>query len=518
MSKLTGPYVLALDAGTERVRASIFNVDGELVSFYGSGYRTDFPKPGWAEQHPEEWWQAIVEAVRGAVDKSGLKPEDIKAIGYDATCCSVLFMDMKKEEVLRPCLIWMDVRSTDQARRIFATDNDALKYNGWSGVSPEWMPCKALWVKENEPEIYNSADTVFEFTDWMTWKFTGRITASINNVSVRWYYNNREGGWPVDFYEEIGLGDLLDKFPKDILKMGDVVGGLLPETAEELGLLPGTPVAQGGADAYVGMLGLNVTKPGRLALITGTSQMQLGLSEVQAHAKGVFGFFPDAVVPGYSVVEGGQTSSGAILKWFKDNFLKAEEARAKEKGVSVYELLNEEAAKLSPGSEGVIALDYWQGNRTPWVDPEARGIFWGLNLKHKAAHLYRAIMESVAFGTEHIFSTWRKAGYEIGEVYACGGATKSPLWMQIHADVTNLPIKITRIQEAPSLGSAIMATVAAGIYKDTAEAADKMVSVVKTVEPDQKAHEEYRFFYEQYAKTYPQMKELMHNVTRHVNR
>lgn len=516
MSKFEGPFVLALDAGTERIRASIFDQNGELLSFYGSNYSTNFPRPGWAEQDPAEWWQALVTAVRGAVKESGLKAEDIVGIGLDATCCSVVFMDSKQDKILRPSLIWMDVRATEQARQIFATDNQALKYNGWSGVSPEWMPCKALWVKENEPEIYSQADTVFEFLDWLNYKLTGRITASINNVTVRWYYNRREGGWPVDFYEEIGLEDVLDKFPKEILDMGDVVGGLLPEVAEELGLKPGIPVAEGGADAYVGMLGLNVTEPGRLALITGSSQMQLGLSEVQAHHKGVFGFFPDAVIPGYSVVEGGQISSGSILKWFKDNFLGTEAARAEKEGISVYQLMDEEAAELEPGSEGVLALDYWQGNRTPWVDPEARGMFWGLSLKHKTAHLYRAIMESVAFGTQHILSTWRKAGFKIGEVYACGGATKSPLWMQIHADVTNTPIHLTKVQEAPSLGSAILATVAAGIYENTTIAAKNMVSVLKTITPNEEAHEKYQFFFEQYVQTYPKMKELMHNVTRYV--
>ncbi len=516
MNHFQGPFVLALDAGTERIRASIFDRNGEVVSFCGSSYTTVFPKPGWAEQNPNEWWQALVKAVRGAVQESGLKAEDIVAIGLDATCCSVVFMDSKKDKVLRPSLIWMDVRSAEQAKRIFATDNDALKYNGWSGVSPEWMPCKALWVKENEPEVYAQADTVFEFLDWLNYKLTGRITASINNVSVRWYYNRREGGWPVDFYEDIGLGDLLEKFPKDILNMDDVVGSLLPGVAKELGLKPGILVAESGADAYVGMLGLNVTEPGRLALITGSSQMQLGLSEVQAHHKGVFGFFPDAVIPGYSVVEGGQISSGSILKWFKDNFLGVENAQAEKKGISVYQLMDEEAAKLGPGSEGVLALDYWQGNRTPWVDPEVRGMFWGLSLKHKPVHLYRAIMESVAFGTQHILSTWRKAGFEIGEVYACGGATRSPLWMQIHADVINTPIHLTKVQEAPSLGSAVLATVAAGLYKNTTIAAKNMVSVVKTITPDREAHEKYQFFYEQYIQTYPQMKELMHNVTQHV--
>ncbi|NPV51990.1 MAG: xylulose kinase [Firmicutes bacterium] len=510
------PFVLAVDAGTESVRASIFDVTGQLVIFHVSEYPVNFPRPGWAEQSPDDWWRAMVWAVRGAINKSGLKAEDIAALGLDTTCCSVVFMDSKRKRVLRPSLIWMDVRATEQAKRIAATGNQALKYNGWTGVSPEWMPCKVLWVKENEPDIYTQADTIFEYLDWMIYRLTGRITASINNTTVRWYYNRREGGWPEDFYEEIGLLDALDRFPGVILNMGEPVGELLPEVAEELGLKAGIPVAEGGADAYVATLGLNIVQPGRLALITGSSHMQLGLTREQSHHKGIFGAFPDATIPGYSVVEGGQISSGSILKWFRQNFLGAQEAEARAAGISVYRMLDEQAAQLPPGSEGIIVLDYWQGNRTPWVDPEARGVFWGLSLKHKPANLYRAIMEGVAYGTHHILSTWRTAGFEIGEVYACGGATQSPLWLQIHADVANVPIHLTRVQEAASLGSAVLAAVAAGIYPSTTEAADKMVTVVRTVYPDAQRHEEYQFFYEQYVQTYLQLKGLMHSVTRYV--
>lgn len=513
---MSGPYVLGVDFGTESVRVGVFDRTGQPLAFASRAYPLYHPHPGWAEQKPDEWWTALVTATRAAVAKSGVNKTEIVGLGADCTSCTVLALG-DDFEPLRPAIIWMDVRAASQARRIAETGHPALKYNGYGNVSAEWMPCKALWLKENEPEIYRQARYMGEFIDWLNWRLTGEWTASINNTSIRWYYDRASGGWPVDFYELIGLGDVLQKFPQRVLDMGQVVGPLLAEVADELGLQPGIPVAQGGADAFVAMIGLDVLQPGKMAFITGSSHLLLGQSAQPLYAKGVFGAYTDAVVPGQYTVEGGQVSTGSVVKWFKENFCGKEAAQAAQRGVDVYTVLNELAASIPPGSEGLLVLDYWQGNRTPYVDPEARGIIWGLSLKHSTGHLFRAIMEGIAYGTEHILRTFRANDYVVEEVVAAGGPTKSALWMQIHADVSNVPITLPEVADGPALGSAILGAVAAGLFSDIQSAATQMVRVGSRVEPNAATHEVYRFYVDQYIHTYPALQPLIHATVRHVS-
>jgi FGGY-family pentulose kinase len=511
---MLGPYVIGIDFGTESVRVGIFSQAGEPIAFASQAYNLYHPYPGWAEQNPDEWWSALVAATKSVMQKSGVAKDEIVGLGADCTSCTVVAMDHNFQP-LRPAILWMDVRAADQARRIAATGHPALKYNGYGNVSAEWMPCKALWIKENEPEIYQNASYIGECIDWLTWRLTGEWVGSINNVSIRWYYDRDEGGWPESFYEQISLGDLLKKFPSRILDMGVPVGKLLPDVAEELGLPPGIPVAEGGADAFVAMIGLNVLRPGKMAFITGSSHLHLGQSAAALHAKGIFGTYTEAVMPGQYTVEGGQVSTGSVIKWFKDNFCGKEADLAAERGVDIYTILNDLAASIAPGSEGLIVLDYWQGNRTPYVDPEARGVIRGLSLKHTTGHIFRAIIEGIAYGTEHILRTFRQNGYVVEEMVVAGGPTKSPLWMQIHADVSNVPLTFTAVPEGPALGSAILGAVAAGLYPDLQTAADRMVNETGHIEPDPERHEAYKFYVDQYINTYPPLQEMIHETVRH---
>lgn len=516
MIKTIGPpYVLGIDAGTESVRAAIFDLAGNPLIFHAQDYKVYFPNPGWAEQDPNEWWTALMGAVRGALAESGVDPSEIIGISADCTSCTMVYMD-RNLQPLRRAIIWMDVRAAAQARAIGESGHPALKYNGWGNVSAEWFPCKTLWIKQNEPETYRQTHRALEYIDWVNYRLTGEVTHSINNVSIRWYYDAPNGGWQHDFFARIGLEDVGEKLAPRVLRLGEVVGGLRADVAAELGLKAGTPVAEGGADAFIAMLGLNVVKPGRMAFITGSSHLQLGLSAQEFHAKGIFGAYPDGLLPGMSVVEGGQVSTGSILKWFRQNFAGAAAEEAKQAGLSLYKYLDQQAEKLPPGSEGLILLDYWQGNRTPLTDPEARGMIWGFSLKHTTAHVYRAIMEGVAYGTEHIYRVMQGAGYTPEEVWVCGGAANSKTWLQIHADVSNTPIIVPEVSEAAVLGSAILAAVGAGAYPSIATAAEKMVRVSHKIEPNPAAHAAYKFYVDQYIATYPKMKELMHAMVRHV--
>jgi ribulose kinase len=271
-----------------------------------------------------------------------------------------------------------------------------------------------------------------------------------------------------------------------------------------LGLPQGLPVAQGGADAFIAMIGLGVVRPGRLALITGSSHLQLGVSDRPLHGKGLWGTYPDAVIPDRYIVEGGQTSTGSVVNWLK---------RLLPDGIS-YDELNAGAKALPPGAEGLVVLEHFQGNRTPYTDAQARGVISGLTLKHGPAHLYRAVIEGVSFGTALIFETMRAHGFSPNEVVICGGCTRSDLWMQIHADTAGLPLVRTEVADAPALGSAILAAVGAGCYGNLIEASDAMVRVAGRVEPDRARHAAYQPFYEAYKDTYPAMAGIVHRQAR----
>ncbi|UCD78910.1 MAG: hypothetical protein JSW26_26495 [Desulfobacterales bacterium] len=505
-------YVIGIDGGTESIRVALFDLNGNIIATDHEPYQTYFPQPGRAEQDPEEWWRSLCAATNRLLNETKIPPESIKGIGLDATCCTVVLLDQNMQP-LRRALLWMDVRASQEAKFIADSGHPALKYNGFGNVSAEWMPCKALWVKRHEPAVYQNSKAICEYLDYMNYRLTGDYVGSINNASIRWYYDDQADGFPESFYEEIELEDLIAKFPRKILDLAEPIGPLTQSAADALGLKAGTIVAQGGADAFVGLIGLNVVKPGRIAFITGSSHLLLGLSEHAFHRKGIFGTYPNSVIRGLHTVEGGQISTGSILQWFKQHFLKGYEKEAEDLNLSLYDFMGQKAEKIPLGSEGLILLDSFQGNRTPLVDPNLRGAIWGLSLSHKPEHIFRAIMEGIAYGTEFIFRKFREAGYQASEIFACGGATRSRLWMQIHSDVSGIPIQIPEVQDAPLLGSAILAAVVSGLHASIDEAARNMVRIRDRVEPNPENHKDYQYFVDCYTDTYAQLSELMHRMT-----
>ena len=492
------PCLLGIDGGTESLRAALFALDGVLIASAATPYDTRFPQPAWAEQAPRDWWQALGMSVRSVVEQSGVPAGAIAAMAVDTTCCSVVALDGNGDP-LRPCLIWMDMRSANQTEKVLATGDVALRVNnGGNGpVSAEWMIPKAAWIADNEPDLFDRAAVICEFQDYINYHLTGRWVASINNATVRWHYDRSRGGMPSSLIDAAGVGALADKWPAEVLDLGAVIGGLTPAAAGHLGLPIDLPVVQGGADAFVGMIGLGVVQPGSLAFITGSSHLHLGLSDRPFHGTGIWGTYSDALLPGLHCVEGGQTSTGSVINWLKQLF-----------GVSNYDDLNREAAALPPGSEGLVLQEHFQGNRPPHTDPHSRGAVHGLTLKHGRAHLFRAAIEGVACGSELILETMRDNGFEPERIVMAGGATRSDLWLQIHADVSNLPLELTEVADAPSLGCAVLAVVGAGLYADVKTAVRQMVKVRRTVTPDRSAHDAYRPFYDSYKATYGSMRSL----------
>ena len=497
---MAGAYVIGVDGGTESLRAGIYDLAGVPLAYAATRYKTSFPQNSWAEQDPDDWWRAIGKSVREAVASAKISVNDIAAICIDTTCCSVVALD-DQARPLRPALIWMDVRSAVEADEVTSTKDRALRVNsdGQGQVSAEWMIPKALWLKRHEREIYDKAATICEYQDYLNYHLTGRMVASVNNVSVRWHYQRSNGGFQTSMLAKLGLEDLEDKWPDEIVPLGEKIAGLSPKAAEHLGLPAGLPVAQGGADAFIGMIGLGVVRPGSMAFLTGSSHLHLGLSGKPFHGVGIWGTYEDGLLPGLHVVEGGQTSTGSVVAWYKKLL----------GGEVSYNDLDREAALVSPGSDGLIVQDHFQGNRTPYTDALSRGAFTGLTLKHTRGHMFRAILESIAFGSELILETMRANGYDPDKLVIAGGATRSDLWLQIHADVSATPLTLTRVPDAPSLGCAILGAVCSGHFSSIVEAADEMVAIERVVEPDMQVHEQYANAYASYKRAYEALKQIV---------
>lgn len=505
-------YVMGIDYGTNGVRVGIFDLQGKEIVFSDEDVETIIPKNGWAEQSTFQWWNALGRASKQALKVSGISPDDIIGISYDQTSCTVIACDRKGRQ-LRNAILWMDVRAVKEAQEVTNSKDESLRINGFGNVSPEWMLPKVMWLKRHEPEIYKKADIICEAADWLGYKLTNKWTCNINNVTLRWYYDRANGGWPVKFYQKMGVGDVFKKFPETINDLGVVLGPLSQVAADNMGLNAGTTVGQGGVDATVGMIGMGAIRDGQTALITGTSHLLFAVTKKSMHKSGMWGTYTDCILPHLNLVEGGQISTGSIMKWFVTNMCQDLIEKGESSGESVYDLLNKPAIALLPGSDGLIMTDFWQGNRSPYTDGGIRGMIYGLSLENNRAHIYRAIMESIAYGTNNIIQEFKDNGFSPKDIVICGGAAYNDLFLQIHADVANIPLKVPNQLQAPCLGSAILAAVAAGEYADIPEAVTSMVSYNRVIKPIPENHRLYQKFFNQYKKIYPLFSGWMHQAT-----
>jgi ribulose kinase len=330
----------------------------------------------------------------------------------------------------------------------------------------------------------------------MVHRLTGRNVASLANVTTRWHYRTGAGGWPRSLLAALDLDDLLARWPADVVAPGERVGPLTAAAAQHLGLTTATQVVQGGIDAFVCMIGLGVAQPGQLALVTGSSHLQLAVTHHPVAARGLWGSYADTIYPGRHVIEGGQSSSGSMIAWLV-RFIGTDADLAQ---------LNREAAAIAPGSDGLVVLDHFQGNRTPYTDALSRGALVGLSLSHGRAHVFRAMMEGVACGTRTILDARAAAGVPVEAMVVGGGATRSPLWLQIHADVAGKPVQVTRLADASALGAGILAAVGAGEFPHLDAGIAAMVRIERVVEPDAANSARYTEILDRYNRLYPALK------------
>ncbi|HVU69410.1 MAG TPA: FGGY-family carbohydrate kinase [Ktedonobacteraceae bacterium] len=496
---MSGDLVIGIDAGTAGVRAGLFDLQGQPLGFSDQSYLTRYPRPGWAEQHPADWWEALVSAVQGCLQAGGVTGSRIIGLAIDAPC-DILLTDHAGTP-LTESLMWMDLRASVQAQALTETHDPVLRYCG-GDVPAEWPVPKALWLQQHEPALWQGKTYLVEQMSWLTWRLTGAWAVPLNSAAAKWHYRatataENPAGWPLRLLRSVGLEDLASKVPGRVLAMGEPAGALTAEAAQQLGLRAGIAVSMSGIDAHAGMVGMNVLAPGTLALITGTSTCQLVQTPHPVIDPGLWGPFEDAVVGGEWTLEAGQASTGGTVRWLLDTLGGALPADGER-----YAVADAAAAAVAPGADGLTILDFWQGSRTPVKDPRARGTIWGLTPAHTPGHLLRAVYEATAYGNRHILTRLSELGVATNQIVACGGGTRSALWLHILADVAGVPISLTTVPDAVALGSAICAAVGAGAFADLRAAGQAMVHPGMTIEPDAALKAVYDAGYARYQETY----------------
>ncbi|MCR5487548.1 MAG: xylulokinase [Lachnospiraceae bacterium] len=494
--------LLGIDIGTSSCKVAVFTPEGEVAASRSAEYEVYRPKPGWAEQDPEDWVRGIYGCIRRIFEETDVKAEEIRGIGVDGQSWSAIAVD-SDGKVLTNTPIWMDMRSQDICDRLTSQiGQDKIFGLAGNALKPSYTTAKIIWYRENLPEVYEKTDKILQSNSFLVYRLTGEISQDMSQGYGLHCFDMRRGAWDAGMARALGIRESL--LPP-IFPCTGVVGKVSREASEATLLMEGTPVVAGGLDAACGTLGAGVARPGETQEQGGQAGgMSICIDEYAADPKLILSFH---VVPGKWLLQGGTTGGGGTMRWFEQNF--ADYERENGSGKPSLVQLNEIAQKIAPGSDGLIFLPYMSGERTPIWDPDAKGVFYGLDFSKTKGHFVRSIMEGVAYSLRHNLETAANAGAQVGEMKAMGGSANSLLWTQIKADVTGKRIVVPASDTATTLGAAILGGVGAGIYESCEDAADKTVHVTRTHEPDPANAEVYDRRYHTYLEIYAQLKDVM---------
>ncbi|AEF84822.1 sugar kinase, fggy family [Treponema primitia ZAS-2] len=455
-------YLVGIDIGTSGTKSILMDTGGKLIASSLKTYDVLTPRALWAEQWPQVWLEACNASIRELVKKSGCNAGDIAGLavsGLYGGSGIPLDGDMKP---LRPCLIWMDRRAGAQEKWVLEHIGiDRIRKITHNGTDPYYGYTKILWIKDNEPDNWKKTKLFLPPNAYVIYQWTGEIAvdySSAGNIGGIFDMNTRT--WSAELLAEMGIP--LSMMPQRIVESSDIVGHLTKAVAEDLGLKEGTPVCAGGVDCVVATLGLGVFKPGTYATAIGTSMCAALIHDKPIPAQGLIEmpYVKDAKTLSYSF--GGAATAGALIKWFRDNFGQPERIAEQNGGPDAYRALDKLATGIGPGSEGLILLPYFMGERSPIWDTNARGTLVGLSLTHTRGHIYRAFLEGVAYSLR---DSMESTNTDIGEsILVAGGAAKSPLWRQIIADVTGHSILCPKDDVEANLGDVILAGVGTGCF------------------------------------------------------
>lgn len=497
-------YLLSVDIGTSSCKVVIFNIDGQVMAQTSGSYNVYYPKEDYAEQDPNEWWQASCYAIKESIEISKINPSNIVGIGVDGQSWSAIAID-KEGQVLTNTPIWMDTR----AKAICDKVNDRIgedKIFNLAGNSflPSYTTPKVLWYKEHMPEVYKKTSTILQSNSFIVYRLTGVKSQDKSQGYGYHCFDMRNGRWDYDMAKEIGIDTSL--LP-EIYDCHDVVGRVTKEAAELTGLAEGIPVVAGGLDAACGTLGAGVINPGQTQEQGGQAGgMSICIDEYKAHKSLILGYH---VVPNLWLLQGGTVGGGGVMKWFEEEFADYERMQEDVLNKSSLDQLNDIAREIAPGSDQLVFLPYMMGERSPIWDPNAKGVYYGLDFNKTKGHMVRACMEGVAFSLQHNLDVAKSIGVEAEEIRAMGGAANSELWTQIKSDIIGKEIKVPSSDTATAMGAAILAGVGVGVYKDFNDAIERLIKIKRDHSPNIKNHNTYKKNYKIYLELYENLKGMM---------
>lgn len=465
--------VLSLDFGTGSVRAAVYDVEQrQVVALSEAPYATTHPRAGWAEQDPQEWRAAMGHAVRRAMDRAPSR--QIAGICVDTTASTVV-VSSRDGKALAPAILWMDCRAESEARFSETIDHPVMAWSG-HGDAVEWLVPKAMWLKKNDPALWARADVICEAVDYINFLLTGEWVGSQLNATCKWNYDTVAGCFRPELYAALGISDLAEKLPSRIIAVGEVIGPLTRAMAQDLGIEGNPVVAQGGIDAHIGVFGAGAVEPGSMLMIAGTSVVHLTHIDGYRDISGIWGPYPHALVNGLWLLEGGQVSAGSILSWLSNTIFGLDQAG--------FDGLIAAAGKIEPGSTGLVTLDYWQGNRTPYRDPNLRGAIMGLSLWHDRATLYRSAVDAVALGSANVVGDLARQGVSVDRLVIAGGICKNPLWLASAIDAMGVAAEVCESGNLSLIGGAVSAATALGIFPDLRSASLALAAPTQPREPN----------------------------------
>jgi xylulokinase len=505
-------FLLGVDVGTHSSQGALVAVDGRVVAHAAVEHGVSRPFPGWAEHDADEvWWSDVRSIIQELLTQSSVDPADIAAVGVSALAPAMVPVDARGRP-LRPGILYgIDTRAEAQIERL----NRQL---GWDGpdasagrrLHAQSLAPKIVWFRENEPERWCQTCKILGPTGYIVHRLSGEsVIDSGNAEALTPFYDAATVSWDAEMCERFGVP--LALLP-EIHQATDVVGSVTPEAARQTGLAVGTPVTCGVMDGMAEYLSSGVIRADEGCVVFGSTMCVSVLSsEPRSHPLLNGG---RSLVPGLYRLSGGMATSGSITRWFRDNFAPHELQLERETTISAYQLLSEQAACVPPGSEGLVVLPYFSGERTPIFDIHARGLILGLTISHTRQHVYRGLLEGVAYGLRHHFDLMAEVGVAPRRLVALGGGSQSELWTQIVSDVTGQTLECVDQPIGPALGDAFLAGYGVGLFRDFAPLAEEWLRIGRTVRPEAAVASLYQRYYDVYRRLYERTAEDMHELAR----
>ena len=501
-------YLLGIDVSTTGAKALLIDEQGTVAASHTTEYPLSTPKPLWSEQDPGEWWNGACASIQAALSEAHVSGEAVSAIGLTGQMHGLVMLD-KSDHVLRPAILWNDQRTGAQCEAISAKVGglDRLLQLTGNQVLPGFTAPKIVWVRENEPDVYERTTHILLPKDYVRFRLTGEFATEVSDASGTSLLDVARRRWSKDMLQAL---DIPEAWLPSCTESDQVSGRISKSAAQATGLKAGTPVVGGGGDQAAQAVGSGIVQSGVISVTSGTSGVVFAHSDQYAfEAQGRLHAFCHAV-PGKWHFMGVMLSAGGSFRWLRDSIGDVEKAAARLTGEDPYDLLTREAALAPAGSEGLLFLPYLTGERTPYPDPQARGAFVGLTVRHGKAHLIRSVLEGVSFGLRDSLELIKSLGVPITQVRASGGGARSPLWRQIQADVFGSELVLVNITEGAAYGAALLAGVGGGLYQSVEEAVKATVKVTDRTAPVAEDVRRYEELYPVYRHLYRALRDTFH--------